>query len=93
MDALPYLCFVWRKTGQPDHKLINLYQSADFTENPLPPEHMRLKGLHTTSRLHEAAVILMELSKKRMQSEIVQIDVLAYSVRQERIAKNREKLK
>ena len=80
-----------KNTGQPDHKLINLYRGP-FTTWAHASE--RLKAHHTTSRLHKDAVILMELFKKRMQSEIVPIDVLAYSVRQERIAKkNREKLK
>ena len=87
--CLPCVLF-GRKTGQPDYKLINLYREP-FTAWTHASE--RLKAHHTTSRLHKDAVILMELFKKRMQSEIVPIDVLAYSVRQERIAKNREKLK
>ena len=35
----------------------------------------------------------MELFKQRMRNEFVPVDVLAYSVRQERIEKNRQKLK
>ena len=38
-------------------------------------------------------MVIMELFKQRMRNEFVPIDVLAYSVRQERIEKNRQKLK
>ena len=70
--------------------MINLYREP-FTAWTHASE--RLKAHHTTSRLHKDAVILMELFKKIMQSEIVPIDILAYCFRQERIAKKREKLK
>ena len=38
-------------------------------------------------------MVIMELFKQRMRNEFVPVDVLAYSVREERIEKNRHKLK
>ena len=38
-------------------------------------------------------MVIMELFKQRLRNEFVPVDVLAYSVRQERIEKNRQKLK
>ena len=74
-----------RKTGQSDNKLTNLYKEP-LTSWTHASE--RLKTHHSNSKLHKDAMVIMELFKQRMRNEFVPVDVLAYSVRQERIEKN-----
>ena len=79
-----------RKTGQSDDKLTNLYKEP-LTSWTHASE--RLKTHHSNSKLHKDAKVIMEFFKQRMRNEFVPVDVLAYSVRQERIEKNWQKLK
>ena len=79
-----------RKTGQSDNKLTNLYKEP-LTSWTHASE--RLKTHYSNSELHKDAMVIMELFKRRLRNEFVPADVLAYSVRQERIEKNRQKLK